>query len=156
MNVARCNVCKGFHSVTKNRQKDPSVQSENRQSVDRAFKHRGVGNIKGVSFLFQNLTGGVGFLHTTLSQFHIRPAGEAVFFIPRRLSVAEEDDLVHDDYFLWRCLSKVRNLQRWDVGFGKVKNAVTWAMSEKAILIENSTWHEDQDITYYAEPNTRT
>ena len=67
------------------------------QGLDRAAQHRGIGDVEGKAFLFQQLPRGDRLGQAFFGEADIGPAGEAVFLVPGRFAVAKQNDLVHGE-----------------------------------------------------------
>mmetsp|Transcript_62039 Transcript_62039/g.146951 ORF Transcript_62039/g.146951 Transcript_62039/m.146951 type:complete len:261 (+) Transcript_62039:2422-3204(+) len=65
------------------------------QRPDRALEHRGVGDVEVVAGFLQQPAGLLGLLDAGGRQVDVGPAGEAVFQVPGRFAVADQDELVH-------------------------------------------------------------
>jgi hypothetical protein len=83
------------------------------QGVDGALKYAGVGEIKRIAFGFKQFARGHGLGHACGGQVHVGPAGEAVFEIPGRFAVANENYFVHvwDWMRGWWGLAQQQNTQ---------------------------------------------
>ena len=68
------------------------------QRLDGALQHRGVGAIEGEACLLEHLAGPLCFLDATLREVNVGPAGEAVFHVPDRFTVAQQNDFVHREH----------------------------------------------------------
>ena len=65
------------------------------QGAGGALEHAGVGHIEVIAFCLEQLAGLLGLRHAGVGQVHIGPAGEAVFQVPGRFTMANQDKLVH-------------------------------------------------------------
>ena len=65
------------------------------EGLDGALEERGIGNIEAEPFFLEQPSGTLRFGDAGGCQVDISPAGEAVFEIPRRLTVAHQDNFVH-------------------------------------------------------------
>ncbi|MOA19644.1 hypothetical protein D3C78_1400420 [compost metagenome] len=74
----------GVHGV----QRDP-------QRADGALEHRRVGQVEGIAFFLQQLTGLAGLFTAGFGQVDVGPAGEAVFQIPLAFAVAHQNKFMH-------------------------------------------------------------
>ena len=65
------------------------------QRVRGALQHAGVSQIKVIAFAFKQLAGVFGLGNTGFGQLYVGPAGEAVFKVPDRFSMADQYEFVH-------------------------------------------------------------
>jgi hypothetical protein len=65
------------------------------EGVDGALEHAGVGHVEVITFGLQQPARGLRLGHAGGGEVHIRPAGEAVFQVPGRFTVADEHEFVH-------------------------------------------------------------
>src|ERR1019366_5563094 len=65
------------------------------QRADGALQHRSVGHVERVALGLQHQPAVVGFPIAFLGKVHVRPAGEAIFLVPRALAVAHQYQLGH-------------------------------------------------------------
>src|SRR5207244_839187 len=63
--------------------------------ADRALEHRGVRDVEVVAARFQRARGVARLLDAARREIDVGPAGEAVFPVPRRLAMAQEQELRH-------------------------------------------------------------
>jgi len=65
------------------------------ERLDGAFQHRSVRAIEDEAGLLEDFSGALRFLRTASGEVHVGPAGEPVFHVPDRLTVAQQNDLMH-------------------------------------------------------------
>src|SRR2546430_3262937 len=79
-----------------------ALKSERRrvepQGLDGALEHGSVATTEGEARLVERFAGALCFLDAALREVHIGPAGEAVFHVPDRFTVAQENDFVHSEH----------------------------------------------------------
>ncbi len=68
------------------------------ERLDGAFQHRCIRAIEDEAGLLQHLAGALRFLHAALREVHVGPAGEAVFHVPDRFTVAQQNDFMHMEH----------------------------------------------------------